>query len=255
MKKAITVFLLLSVLLSFAACGQSYQKINVPKELSLDDSALTEDVREMMSIDDSTPLIAALPDEGLYIYATDPTIASGVLVKYDGLIQYFSWIFTPYIAEPDVYVSDYNGDGQKDIAFTYCDTASEIVHNENLHILLRTENGFTDHVYNWKSAAVDLSMKITVDDNGDGTFTANLDGTHATAALDADGFGIYRGIYADNVQDFTLGDTITLTVQPGLVFNDRQLPVYDVFVCTAKMHFIENDVLRPTDLRIDAAES
>ena len=255
MKKAIIFFLLLSVLLSFAACGKSYQKIDVPKELSLDVSALSEDMSEMMSIDDSTPLIAALPDEGLYIYATDSTIKSGVLVKYDGLIQYFSWIFTPHIAEPDVCLADYNGDGLKDIAFTYCDTASEIVHNENLHILLRTENGFTDHVYKWKSAAVDMTMGVVVNDNGDGTFTANLEGTHATAALDTTGFGAYRGIYADNVQDFTLGDTITLTVKPGLVFNDRQLPVYDVFVCTAKMHFIENDVLRPTDLQIDAVAS
>ena len=255
MKKVIVFLLLLSVLLSFSACRQSYRKINVPKELSLDVSALTEDTDKMMSIDDTTPLIAALPDEGLYIYATDPTITSGILVKYDGLIQFFSWNITSYTAEPDVFLADYNGDGQKDIAFTYCDTASEIVHNENLHILLRTEDGFTDHVYKWKSAAVDMSMGIVVNDNGDGTLTASLDGTTATAALDTTGFGAYRGIYADNVQDFTLGDTITLTVKPGLVFNDRQLPVYDVFVCTAKIHFIENDVLRATDLQIDAAES
>ena len=251
MKKCIALLLTLSLLVSLCACGSGYKKVNVPKELSLDVSALSEDTDNLMAVDDSTPLVVAIPEENLYVYCTDPTVVSGVLFKYDGVVQYFSWSFTPQIAEPEVYLSDYNGDGLTDIAFTYCDTASEIKHNENLHILLRDKTGFTDCVYTWQSAAVDSSTVIVIDDNGDGTFTAHLNEQSATASLDATGFGTFRGVYANDVQDFTLGDTITLTVQPGLVFNDRSLPVYNLFEYKANMQLSEG-VLSPTDARIAA---
>ena len=251
MKRRIALFLALCLLASLCACGKHYTMLDVPKSLHLDPSALSENMDDLMSIEDDMTLIAALPDEGLYVYESDVTVVGGVLFKYDGIIQYFPWSFTPQIAEPEVCLGDYNADGLTDIAFTYCDTASELRHNENLHILLRGEKGFEDCVYTWQAASVDASTRITVDDNGDGTFTAHLNGQSATAAFDASGMGAYRGVYANDVQDFTLGDTITLTVQPGLVFNDRSLPVYDVFVYTATMQ-LKDGVLSPTDTCIAA---
>ena len=247
MKKWIALLLAVSWLASLSACAGRYKLLNVPEELRLDTAALSENMDDMMSITDSTPLIAALPDEGLYVYETDPTIVGGVLFKYDGIIQYFPWSFTPQIAEPEVFLSDYNGDGQTDIAFTYCDTASEIKHNETLHVLLRGEDGFTDCVYTWKSAAVDAKMGVVIDDNGDGTFTAHLNGRpDEDRTLDAAGLGTYMGLYSDDVQDFTLDETITLTVRLGMVFSDTSLPVYDVFDFASEMQLVDG-VLAPVN--------
>ena len=252
MKKVFALLLCTAMLVSLCACGSrrdGYKLIDVPKELGLDVPALSEDAENLMEINDKTPLITAIPEKDLYLYCTDASIKAGVLVKCDGKIQYFPWIFTPQIAQPEVYVSDYNGDGLEDIAFTYCDTASSIKHNENLHILLANEKGWTDLVDTWITAATDARNGIMVSQGKDGGFTVSLLGKAQPFSLNATGKGELLGVFTEDYQDFTLGDTISVTVKPGLVFEKQSLPEYDVLEYTASI-VCPDGALKMTDAKI-----
>ena len=238
-KVCISALVLLLALLPLCGCGRNYKHLDVPKELKIDDGALSEDTENLMSVDESTPLLAALPEEGLYVYSTDPTVVSGVLIKYDGLLQYFPWRFAPRLARPDLFVSDYNGDGQKDIAFTFVSKAGGHVYRENLHVLLRGENGFTDNFYTAEKAVLEAGGHLDVysDAEKPDTFTAYLDGKDTPFTLP--GHGEYLDLYYDEIQDFTLGDEITLRIEPGLIFKDEALPVYDVLTYSAHIEFVD----------------
>ena len=61
MKKILVSALVLTLLLgSFTGCGKKYRQIDVPKELKIDEKTLSEDTDELLSIDDTTPLLTAL---------------------------------------------------------------------------------------------------------------------------------------------------------------------------------------------------
>lgn len=240
MKKAcVSALLVLAVLASLWGCGRSYTLLDVPKELKIDAASLSEDADNLMPVDDSTPLLAALPKEGLYVYATDQTVVSGVLIKYDGLVQYFPWRFAPRLARPDLFVSDYNEDGKKDIAFTFVSKAGANVYRENLHVLLRGEKGFTDNFYACEKAVTEAGSHLSAiaDSKTPDAFTVYVDGT--PNAFKLPGHGEFLGLYLDDVQDFTLGDEISLRVEPGMVFKDEGLPVFDVLTYTAGITFVD----------------
>ena len=249
MKRVWILLLVLLVALSAFGCGRSsYKQLDVPKELKIDVDTLSEDADNLMPIGDSTPLLAALPEEGLYVYATDQTVVSGVLVKFDGLLQYFPWRFAPRLARPDVYVADYNADGKKDIAFTYVSEAGEHAYRETLHVLLRGDEGFTDNLYTCDKAALESERRLSVlaDADKPDTFTAYLGDSTKTFTLP--GHGAYAGLYFEEVQDFTLGDKITLRVDPGLVFTDEGQPVFDVITYTADVEFVDNVLTQTNEL-------
>jgi hypothetical protein len=229
-----------------------YTLLDVPKELQVDAAALSEDVNKLMSVDETTPLLAALPEEGLYVYATDETVVSGVLVKYDGLLQYFSWRFAPRLAQPELFVSDYNEDGRKDIAFVYVSKAGDHARRENLHVLLRADNGFVDNFYACEKATIDAGKHLSVYADEDGqkadAFTAYLDGIAHPFTLP--GHGEFLELNLDEVLDFTLGDEITLKIEPGLFFRNEGPPLFDVMTYTAHIEFV-NGVLTQTKTQID----
>ncbi|MBQ7545818.1 MAG: hypothetical protein IJT41_02480 [Clostridia bacterium] len=242
--RMISALAVLVLLISLCACRQNgYALIDVPKELHIDVAALSEDADNLMASGESTPLLAALPQEDLYIYASDPTIAQGVLVKYDGLLQYFPWRFTPQLAQPDLYVADYNGDGVKDIAFTFVSADSESKRCENLHVLTRGKRGFEDHFYSAKKAAVEASGKLSVGNPEQDKFIVYLGQTQQTFTMT--GHGTYAGLYFDDWQEFTLGDTITVAIKPGLVFEGEGQPVYSALNYTASIEFV-NGLLAQT---------
>ncbi len=249
-KVCASVLVLLLLPLSLFGCGsRGYTLLDVPKELKIKADTLSEDTQNLMSVDESTPLLAALPEEGLYIYATDPTVVSGVLVKYDGLVQYFPWRFTARLARPDLYVADYNADGQKDIAFTFVSGAGEHALRENLHVLLRGEHGFTDNFYACEKAAIETGnhLSVSADEEKADVFTAYVDGEANVFTLP--GHGEFLELYLDEVQDFTLGDEITLRVEPGLAFRNEGLPLFDVMTYTAKIEFADG-ILTQTNAAI-----
>lgn len=238
----VSVLALIALMLSFAGCGRSYKKIDVPKELQIDPKTLNEDTNEIMSIDDTTPLLTAIPEQGLYIYYTERAVRSGVLVKYDGLIQYFPWRFTPELARPDVFISDYNGDGKMDIAFTFVSETGETTSCENLHLLLRGENGFEDKLYTADKAIVQCGNHLRVyADEGD-RYIAYLDGEQTEFSLP--GHQNYIGLNLKHKQDFTLGETITVELEPGLMFEKEARPVYGALGYTARLELRDMDIFQ-----------
>lgn len=250
-KVCVSVLALLLAALTLCACGRSrYKMQDIPKELKIDADTLSEDTDNLLPVGETAQLMAALPDEGLYVYAIDPTVVSGVLVKFDGVAQFFTWRFDPRLAQPDLYVADYNGDGKKDVAFTYVFSAGVRARRETLHVLLREEDRFADYLYTGEKAAIEAARHLTVyaDEKTPDTFTAYLDGEPSTFTLH--GHGEYVDLYFDDVQDFTLGDAITLRVDPGIVFRDEGEATYDVLGYTANIEFV-NDILTQTNVKID----
>lgn len=252
-KMCVSVLILFLASLSLWGCGRKsggYTLLDVPKELEIDPAALSENADKLMSVDESTPLLCALPEEGLYVYSTDQSIASGVLIKYDGLLQYFPWRFSPRLAKPDLFISDYDADGKKDIAFTFVSGAGEHAYHENLHVLLRGDRGFTDHFYSSEKAAIEVGnhLSVVADESKPDTFTAYLDGESRTFTLA--GHTEYLDLYYDEVQDFTLGDEITLRSDPGMVFSGEGLPTFGVMTYTARVTFSDG-LLTQTDAQIE----
>ena len=235
MKKILASALCVLLLVSFAGCGAHYKKIDVPKELKIDARNLSEDTDHFMSIEDDTPLLAAIPEQGLYIYYTDTTIRSGVLVKYDGLLQFFPWRFTPQIARPDVFIADYNGDGRSDIAFTYAVETAETDACENLHVLLRGDKGFSDQFYTAEKAGIECGNHLMVSAREKDQFVVYVDGEPTEFGLG--GHGAFLGMYYKHVQDFTLGEEITVALEPGFVFDNEDKPLYGVMSYSAKLQF------------------
>ena len=241
MKKiCVSVLVLLLAALSLSACGRGgYKFLDIPKELKIDAASLSEDTENLMPVGETVALLAALPEEGLYVYSIDPTVAVGVLVKFDGLVQYFPWRFAARLAQPDLFIADYNGDGKKDVAFTFVFSAGEHARRETLHVLLREEERLSDHIYTGQKAAVEAARHLSVYADADkpDTFTAYLDEQRSTFTLP--GHGEYVDLYFDEVQDFTLGEEITLRVEPGIVFRNEGAAVYDVLSYTAKIEFTD----------------
>ncbi len=250
-KVCVSVLILLLAALSLFGCRRSgYTLLDIPKELEIDVAALSEDVNDRMSVEESTPLLAALPEEELYVYATDQTVVSGVLVKFDGVLQYFPWRFAPQVSEPDLFVSDYNGDGRKDVAFTYVYESGVQDRRETLHVLLREDKGFSDNLYTGDKAVIEAGRHLSVYADADtlDMFTANLDGK--TTAFTLPGHGEYVDLYFDDVQDFTLGDEITVRLDPGIVFRNEGLPTFGVLTYTARIEFVDG-ILTQTNAKID----
>ena len=245
-KVCISVLALLLALLPLSGCRSGgYELLDVPKELKIDASSLSEDADHLMAVDESTPLLAALPQEGLYLYATDASVVSGVLVKYDGLLQYFPWRFSAHLAQPELFVSDYNADGQKDIAFVFVSNAGEHARRENLHVLLRTDKGFDDNFYACEKAQIETGNHLSVypDDDRPDTFRSYLDGEDTAFTLP--GHGEFLELVLDEVIDFTLGDEITLRVEPGLAFRGEGEPIFNALTYNAHIEFV-NGILTQT---------
>lgn len=250
-KTCVSVLVLLLAALTLSACGRGrYKMQDIPKELKIDANTLSEDVDNLLPVGETAQLMAALPEEGLYVYAVDPTVVSGVLVKFDGVVQFFTWRFDPRLAQPDLFVADYNADGKKDVAFTYVFSAGVHARRETLHVLLREEDRFSDNLYTGEKAAVEASRHLSVyaDKDKPDTFTAYLDGQQSTFTLP--GHGEYVDLYFDEVQDFTLGDTITLRVDPGIVFRNEGEATYDVLRYTADIGFVDG-ILTQTNTNIE----
>ena len=244
MKKRLIPALLAVLLLALSGCGSRYRQLDVPKEMKIDPASLSENTDNLMDSGEKTPLLAALPEEGLYVYATDPTIQSGVLVKYDGLLQFFPWSFTPQLAQPELYAADYNGDGKKDIAFVYVSSSGSTQRRENLHVLLRGEKGFEDNFYPCEKAALEANGRLSVSNPEKNSYIVLCGSEQQTFTMEGhDGF---KGLYFDDWQDFTLGETISVTLRPGMVFDGEALPVYDAFTYTADIEFV-NGLLSQTD--------
>lgn len=223
---------------SFGGCAKragGYVLQAIPDALTINPAELSGDAKNLLNMDETYPLLAALPEEDLYVYTIDPMLASGALVKYDGVIRYFSWQFVPPKAEPELYVYDYNGDGKKDVAISFLTSVGQTNHNEELHVLMRKGNDFEDCMYLKTKAVEDVKSHVTIMQKDDGQYSIYVEGKENPVRLN--GKGDLLGLYFDDVQDYTLGKTITLRYAPGIVFSEMQLPMTGVFEYTADVVF------------------
>lgn len=221
----------LLVLLSLCGCTQrsgGYRVVDLPKELTIDADTLSEDTDNLLNMDEDYPLLLAKPEDDLFVYVVNPRVMQGVVVKYGGLLQYFPWAFIPQLALPDVYLYDYDGDGQKDIALTYVEESASPRFNETLHVLLYAKKGMQDCIYTYEKAASEAGNHIMVRKKTDKDYAVFVDGAEKSFVMQGD-YGELLGVYTDTVQNFTLGETITVEVNPGLVFDKTQEPVYSAF--------------------------
>lgn len=231
---ALTVLLVVLPLCSCTQKSGGYKVVDLPEELTIDASLLSEDTDNLLNMDEDYPLLAALPEEGLFLYVVHPTLMQGVLVKYNGILQYFSWNFIPQLSEPSLYLHDYNGDGKQDIAVTYVEESASPRYNETLHVLLYSKKGLQDCIYSYEKAATEAGNHIIAEKTSDKDYVVYVDGVPNTFVMEGS-YGDLLGIYTNTVQDFTLGDTITVEVNPGLVFSDTQEPVYTAFRYRAEL--------------------
>lgn len=228
-------------LCSCAKTSGGYKLLDVPDALSIDAKDFSEEVETaMLNMDESYPLLAAMPEENAYIYAVNPMVMQGVLVKYNGNIQYFPWDLIPELAQPEMYMADYNGDGQKDIAFTFVEASGETCYRETLHMLIQGEKKLEDYIYSSEKAASDAETHLRVEKKTSKDYAAYVDGKVHSFTMN--GYGQLQGVYTADMQDFTLGEQITLEVNPGLVFEGTELPVYSAFKYNAKVVFADDMV-------------
>ena len=244
----IAVLAVLLAASSLWGCARGgYTLLDVPKELKIDVKSLSEDADNLMPSGESTPLIAALPEEGLYVYATDATVAAGALVKYDGVLQYFPWRFTPQLAKPKLYVTDYNGDGKKDVAITFAATTGVTHVQENLRVLLREEKGFHDILYSTEKAILEAGTHMLVENTQADQFAVFVDGARKSFSLS--GHGKLSEVIFDRWQEYTLGETITVQMRPELYFQNEQEPTYTGMIYTAEIS-LQNGVLTQTNAQV-----
>lgn len=251
MKKILVPVLILAIVCA-ALCGctigsRRYKLQAIPDELTIEPAALSEDTENLLRIDETYPLLAALPEEDLYVYSIDPTITHGALVKFDGVIQYFSWLFEPVNANPELYACDYDADGRKDVAITFRTAAGQKRYNEELHVLMRTEDGFKDCMYSTQRAVQDAEAHMTLLENPKGIYNYYVDGVKNAVKLNG---GTLLGLYFDDMQDYTLGETITLKMNPGVVFAEKEIPDYSQFTYMADIS-LETGICTQVNVRVE----
>lgn len=241
MKKIlVSVLAVLVVMLSLCSCTQrsgGYKVLNLPKELSIDAGALSEDADNLLNMDEDYPLLLAKPEDDLFVYAVNPSVMQGVVVKFGGLLQYFPWEFIPQLAQPEAFVYDYDGDGQKDIALTYVEESASPRFNETLHVLLYAKKGMQDCIYTYEKAASEAGNHIMVEKKSAKDYVVYVDGVEKPFSMQKN-YGEFLGVYTQTVQDFTLGETISVAVNPGLVFDKTQEPVYSAFRYRAQVTLV-----------------
>lgn len=238
MKKIIFPVLIAALLCSslFGCSVGKYKLISVPEELQIDTETLSEDPANLLNYDETYPLFFAEPESGVFAYICTTQARDGILVKFDGYIQYFPWRFVPALADPDVHVYDYNGDGLSDIAVTIVTNIGETNYNEDLHILMNRDGNLEDCFYSHETCATDATGIYTFAKNNTKENSYNFFIHGKRQEIELKNKGDSFGMYLDAVQDFTLGDDITLEIVPGITFENNTIPDYSI----AKFHMNVN---------------
>lgn len=233
MKKIVCcAFALAFICLSFPACTRrsgGYRLVDMPDSLSIDAATLPDEIdrdsNEYFKKD--FPLVASVESEGLYIYDVRGNAGTGVLVKYKKAIQYFAWTYRAGTSAPQAHVADYDGDGEKEIAVSLLVNEGMVNHNENLYILKETGGKLNAVIYSNEALAGDAkaSSSYTLDKDDSGSFTlfVGSDKEHITVKAGRK----LIGLYYEDVQRYSLGDTITAAVKVGFVYEDTGTPEYD----------------------------
>ncbi|MBQ3151179.1 MAG: hypothetical protein IJB86_08060 [Clostridia bacterium] len=241
MKKIIFPVLIAAFLCAslFGCSGEKkYKLVEVPEELQINTQSLSEDPAKLLDYNEDYPLFFAEPESDVYAYVCSNQSDNGILVKFDGYIQYFSWrMLTPTIAKPDVHVADYNNDGLQDIAVTVLSNVGETNYNEDLHILMNRDGSLEDCLYTHETCAIDAKGILTFSENNtkDDSYFFFINGKRQE--IEIKNKGDFFGMYFDAVQDFTLGNTITVEVVPGLSFSDSAIPDYSLATFCADINY------------------
>lgn len=238
MKRIIFPVLIAALLCAslFGCSAGKYKLISVPEELKINAETLSEDPKNLLNYDEDYPLFFAEPESGVFAYVCNVQARDGILVKFDGYIQYFPWRFVPALADPDVKVYDYNGDGRSDIAVTIVTSVGETNYNEDLHILMNRDGSLEDCFYSHETCATDATGIFNFSKNNAKENSYHFFIHGKKQEIELKNKGNCFGMYLDAVQDFTLADTITLEIIPGLTFENNSVPDYSI----AKFHMDVN---------------
>ncbi len=231
MKKNICVVMAaVMVLLSVSGCTKrsgGYKLVDVPEDVTVEADALSDTLQTDHDVYFSVdyPLVASLPDDGVYIYDVNATGKFGLFVKYKKTLQYFAWQYLNATSVPEVFMSDYDGDGEKELALSLLISRGETNQNEDLHILKYTDGKFTNVIYSAEALEAEAKglVAITPVDEDKNIFKAVT--AMSTKTLDFSDRAAYEGLYFGAVQDFTLGETIRGAVALNFVFADDPKPV------------------------------
>ena len=253
MKKIISpvlAALLLCATLFGCSAGNKYKLISVPDDLQINTETLSENAENLLDYSEDYPLFLADAENGVFVYACNNQGSDGVLVKFDGRIQYFPWRIIPSLADPDIHVYDYNGDGLSDIAITVISDIGETNYNEDLHILMNQKRSLEDCLYSHETGATDRSgiFKFSKNTAKENSYFFFIHGQRQEIELKNK--GNFFGLYFDAVQDFTLGDKITVEVVPGLSFETNSIPDYSIAKFHADVNY-ENGVFSLANPTVD----
>ena len=218
------------VLLSVSGCAKhsgNYKLVDVPEDITVDADMLSDTLQTGKDIYFSVdyPLVASLPDDGVYVYDVNAKGKYGLFVKYQNKLQYFGWQYINATSFPEIYMGDYDDDGEKELAIALLKNRGETNHNEDLHILKYDGKKFTNIIYSAESLEADAKGLVTIDPIDENKNTYKITTAMSTKTLDFSDREELTGTYYGAVQDFTLGDTIYGEVALNFTFGDNPVSV------------------------------
>jgi hypothetical protein len=220
------VFLLLT-LSGCARLSGKYRLVDVPEDITIEAASLSDELQTDHDIYFSVdfPLVASLPEDGVYVYDVNQKGKYGLFIRYEKTLQYFDWTYIKATSVPEIFMSDYNGDGKKELAVSLLRSVGETNHNEDLHILEYDGGKFTNIIYSAEAFESDAKSQVTITPDEKNDKLYKLTTAMSTKTLDVSGRGEIKSTYFGAVQDFTLGDTIYGEAAMFLAFDDDPKPV------------------------------
>lgn len=113
-------------------------------------SSLPKEVMALSAYYGSSHKIARIAEAGnnknIALYGIDNDMSQGVLLQWENTLQWFDWIYsTPRTISPQLYFSDFDGDGELEIAAILYVGSGTGVSVEELHIIEYEEGNLIDY--------------------------------------------------------------------------------------------------------------
>lgn len=246
MKKIICPALAAIILmLSLAGCGSVVKPklVDVPDEITIDTASLSDTLQTDQTSYDAAefPLVASVPSEGVFIYDINVSGQTGLLVKYNNVLQYFNWTYFRITSQPEVAVYDYDGDGDKEIAISLLTNKGQTNYNEDLYIL-EYSKGKLDYINYLGSTMCSAAEAIVSYQEKDEANQYSLtDGKNFYTLDFSNRESAFQGLYFDAYCDYSLDEKITSTVKIRYIFEDVSIPEDSEYTLSSELSYSSTD--------------